>query len=198
MTIDMIFKLLLLITLTACNNSLSVSSGQRAGTTSINLDRLSAKPGEVITITGTNLTDDLEVLVNGEPAVFHRIDDKTGTIEMPADMESGLVRVSFSRKSKSVATIPLMNGNSVDTLSPMTVPLESICDSYIIKTAENELVRGKADCTRRQTICSEEGQSDCKTTANVPAVVKADLADKVVEGQTVAGVSGNATAACED
>lgn len=187
------------MTLTGCNGSLSVSNGLPGRTVAIEgLDRLSAKPGEVVTVKGTNLTDDIEVLVNGQPATFHRIDDKSGTVEMPLDMEPGLVRISFSRKSKPIGNIPLMNGDSVDALTPTTVPLESICDSYVIKTQAGELARGKAACTRQQTLCEQEGQTDCKTTASFPAVVKADLASNILEGQTLAGVNGTATPTCDD
>lgn len=183
--------------LTNCNNSLSVSGDMKSKTTSIqSFDRLSAKPGEIVTVSGTNLTDDLDVLVNGIPAVFHRIDSKSGTVEMPATMEEGMVRITFSRKSKAIANIPLMNGNSVESMTPTTVPLDSVCDSYIIKTASNDLARGKANCSRQGTLCTQEGQSDCKATENFPAVVKVDLADKIVEGQSMAGVAGTATADC--
>lgn len=192
-------KMLLLLILTACNNSLSVTNDLSTTGISIKgLDRLSAKPGEIVTVTGSNLTDDIEVLVNGTPAKFQRIDNKSGTIEMPADLEAGLVRITFSRKSKPISSLPLMNGNSIENMSPTTAPLDSICDSYIIKTENGELARGNANCKGEQALCQQDGQSECTTTADFPAVVKDGLATKVIEGQSVAGVNGTATADCDD
>lgn len=185
--------------LTACESSLSVSSGsQKSGTSIGGLDRLSAKPGEVVTVTGANLTDDIEAMVNDKPAKFTRIDDKTGTIEIPADVDPGLLNVSFSAKDKAIVSLPIMNGNSVDKMLPVSVPLNRICDSYIVKNESGDLSRGYANCNGQKVLCGVSGQSRCTTTDEFPAVVKGDLASKVLAGKSLFGVDGEAESTCED
>lgn len=189
----------LLAFLAACNDSLSISGGERVGKVVIeNPDQLSAKPGEVVTIHGSNLTEGIEAFVNGQPVPFQRVDLNTATIEMPASLDPGILKVTFSLKSKVITNISLMNGNSIESMKSVLIPLESVCDSFIVKNAEGDLARGKANCANQQNVCSESGQSDCKTTANFPAVKKSSLASKVLEGQTIAGVSGEASATCDN
>lgn len=188
---------LLIMTTSACDSALNVSGGESGAKIAIDgFDRLSAKPGETVTVTGANLTDDLQVSVNGKPATFRRIDEKSGTIEMPSDIDPGLLKVSFSFKSKKLTSITLMNGNSIDNMSTLNIPLDNICNSFIVKIADGELARGKASCNGAQAVCSRDGQTDCKTNAAFPAVAKAGLAAKVLAGKTLAGVSGQASANC--
>lgn len=197
--IVIIVKLAFLLALASCDSTLNVSGGGGSSGTSIGgLDRLSAKPGEVVTITGTNLTDKIEVIVNDKPAKFTRIDSKTGTVEIPADVDPGLLYVSFSVNNKAIVSLPIMNGNSVDKMLPVSVPLNSICDSYIIKNESGDLSRGYANCKGQKVLCGTSGQSRCSTTDEFPAVVKGDLAGKILAGKSLIGVNGEAEASCSD
>lgn len=72
-----------------------------------------------MTVTRSNLTDHIQVSVNGKLANFRRINDKSATIEMLADMDSGLVKVTFTIKNKTVTSLTLMNKTSIDKLSTL-------------------------------------------------------------------------------
>jgi hypothetical protein len=189
---SVIITTIFMIILSGCNSSLSVSDSQASKPTIDGLDRLSAKPGDVVTVTGTKLTDDIKVFVSGKPASFHRVDSKSGTIEIPADIDPGLLKVTFAAKNKTITSLPIMNTNSIEAMSTLTVPLENICDSFIVKNESGDLAKGKANCIKQQTLCKTEGERDCKTTADFPAVAVTHVASKVIAGKEVAGVSGEA------
>jgi hypothetical protein len=184
---------LAMIAATACNSPLAVSGNDPTKTATINsLDQLSAKPGDELTIKGTNLSEGIEVLVNNVPANFHRIDSKSATVEIPPNVDPGLIKITFSDRGKQVGAVTVMNSNSIEAMSRISIPLDNICDSYIVKDDSGDLARGKAKCNLLQNLCTTEGQTGCTTSADVPSAAKSHIASSVLQGQTVAGVSGTA------
>lgn len=192
-----IIKLLFLTTLMACDGTLSISGGPTSKVSIENPDQLTAHPGESVVFGGKNLSESIEVFINGRSAPFRLIDSNSAAVEIPEDVESGILKFTFSVNSKIVGRVSLMNGYSVNSMTPVLIQLESVCESYIVMSENGELVRGLADCSMYEAACSDEGQSDCRATPDYPAVKKSELASKIVEGQTLAGVRGEADTSCE-
>jgi hypothetical protein len=75
----------------------------------------------------------------------------------------------------------------------MLVAPELVCKDLSFRNAKGKVKKGLRDCTSASLAdCTEEGQSNCRATETAKVTIVANLAPKIVTGQTVAGVAGTA------
>ena len=192
--LDMLGKMLNLIlfmSLVACSSELTVNAPPKASKkVSIEtLDKITAMPGDHVKFVGQNLSLDLQIFVNGKIGTFKLDDASNGSFIVPDDVGAGLMQVSFTVKDKDLTKFPLMNAESVDSMPIIPVPEESACSTLIYKNQTNDIVQGKANCSPL-AVCSSDGQTDCLSNEDFPAVATADISTKLVQGVSLAGVAG--------
>ena len=178
--------------LMSCESELYVNPGPQTVVSVTGLDRLSAKPGEEVKVTGRNLTSRLAVDVEGKSVDLKVSDAKNGSFALPADIATGFVQVTFRKDETVLAKFPLVNGDTPDTTMTIAAPANLICSDMIFKDAQGELTRGERNCSETPAPCTRDGQTDCLATEDAPSALKTGLNAKVLSGQTVAGVSGSA------
>ena len=181
-----------LLLLMSCESELMVSSPGKPVSAIMALDKISVKPGDEVIVSGRNLTSSITVDVGGVPAELKLSDKKNGSFVLPEQAASGLLQVIFRKGDIRLATFPLLNGDNLENVPISAVPLGSVCDSYIVNDKNGDLQRGEAKCGDQIPVCTVDGETNCIATEDVPGAVKADLAAKILTGQTVAGVSGSA------
>lgn len=194
----LIATVLLSVQVIGCSSDLQVSAISRGNQAAIeSVDRLSAREGETVVVTGKNLSGDLQAYVNGAVAEIEKIDATTVKIKMPPDMDPGLVKISFKNKERLVGSVTVMNSDSVESMAPASIPLANVCDSFIVKTEKGDLARGLATCAKVPT-CTYEGQLDCVTSGKYAAIEKSTIPSKVSAGKSLLGIPGESTATCNE
>lgn len=186
--------LILVLLQTACQNSFDVSGDlfrqKKAVIKSLNL--LSARPKDEVIVTGTNLSNNLEVSVNDKPVVFRLTGSNSGTFVVPMDFGMGVQAVEFKLRGRIIAKFPLVNAASVESLPTLSISRKDVCDTYIFKTPEGELVKGASRCGYPTVDCVKDGQTDCKASEKFPAIAKSKFPGNTQGGQITSGVSGTA------
>jgi hypothetical protein len=188
--------LFILSSLFGCKSKLSVVSNQVVVRIT-NLDRLATHSNESVTVEGRNLTSGITAEIDGVEINFSASSDQNAVIEMPDVLKPGLFHVKFKLKDTVFAIYPLMNADSIADLPELPIQAQIMCNDQIFKNVLGELVRGLRNCEGSHPDCTEDGESACVTTNSFRAALLDGLAQKIIAGQTVAGVAGGvATRLC--
>lgn len=182
------------LNLWGCSSDLQVSSLAKADSTKVDsLDKVSSNSGDSISVSGTNLTADVIVKIEGQNIPLTVISGDRATFVLPASVTDSVNYVEFWKNDILINKIPLLVGDAkVPTLA---MPASSMCQDIIFKNTEGTIERGARVCDVTATVlpaCSSDGQTGCQANEDFPAVVKADVAAKVVQGSTLVGVAGTA------
>ena len=192
-----------------CSSKLTVTTVgglKKAATQSFKVTALSkivATPGEILTITGTGFQPSLNLSsvsglnladVSG-PAVNARLEVQGGdkaTLTLPSSLSFGKYVLTLRQEGDSQQITLFSNGGKTD-YPIITAAADEICVGKKFYDETSTLREGTKVCSLPLPDCSEDGAKACTATSSYPAAAATGLADKVVSGQTVAGVTGNIT-----
>ena len=196
--------------LLGCNSKLTVTTVgglKKAATQSFKVTALSkivATPGEILTITGTgfqpslNLSSvsGLNLADPGSPSSPPKLEVQGGdkaTLTLPSSLSFGKYVFTLTQEGESQQITLFSNGGKTD-YPIFTSAADEICVGKKFYDETGSLREGTKVCGSVLPDCSEDGAKDCRATTAFAAAATTGLADKVVSGQTVAGVTGNFTA----
>jgi hypothetical protein len=87
----------------------------------------------------------------------------------------------------------MLVGTMDEEIPVLTISSKLICNDILYKDKFDKLTRGERICGTK-TACLEDGQIDCISTVDAPAVLKNGLAEKIVAGEKAGGVTGTSVA----
>ena len=202
---------LLILVVIACNSQLDVkvNSGKLPLACSLNIDstacndaqgstpsmtRLSpmaAKPGENVVIEGQAFSLGMMISIEGRSVKPRIIDANHASFTMPGGLGAKIVQVSIDNNDDA---LPLISNDAKDGLPFYSGDAHDICSDQKFHDANGALVRGLKPCpSTNNPECDQDGQINCLVTGDLSAAKVQGLADYVMSGQTVAGVSGTVT-----
>lgn len=176
--------------LSACKSNLSVTGGQVIRPKVETLDRAAAKPGEQISFSGTNLTEDMDVLIDGQVIPIKILGKNLGSFTLPASLPSGVLNVSFRQNGFVLHTMPLINAGTIANLPLTTADPSQICDDSLFAKPDGTILRGTRIC--KPNLCTRDGQNDCLANPDFPAVSAANALapGNIRAGVTIGGIAG--------
>jgi hypothetical protein len=170
----------------------SLTIGTASGAVVSALAKLVAKPGDEVGITGTNIHSRLAVEIEGKPVAVFALSSTSGKFTMP-DVRAGLVTVAVKEGSTTVKSLGLVSDSAGDNLPIMiSVQASEICSDKQFRNASGTVVQGTRNCTI-PVDCDSDGSVGCVSTNSFPAADLTGLANKILSGETVAGVPGAAS-----
>ncbi|MCX6106074.1 MAG: hypothetical protein NTY08_09615 [Proteobacteria bacterium] len=192
-----------------CSSKMSVSTVggiKKAATAAFKVTALSkivTAPGEVLTLTGSGFRSTLSLAqisglnLNGanSPAVTAQLAVESGnkaTVTLPASMSFGKYALTLTQDGESQQITLFSNGGKTD-YPVFTAGSDKICIGEKFYDETGSLREGTKVCNLPLPDCSEDGAKACTANAAYTAAATNGLADKVVSGQTVAGIAGNLT-----
>ena len=89
------FGICLILLLIGCDSDLSVTPGYMNAITIGSLDRIAANPGDVIAVTGKNLSSRIATAINDRAVDLEIIDSKSATFVFPDDLAQGIAQVTL-------------------------------------------------------------------------------------------------------
>ena len=167
------------------------------------LSKMVTAPGEVLTLTGrgfrstlslakmsgSNLADASGAAVNAKLEV--QGGDKA-TVTLPSSMSFGKYSLTLTQDGESQQITLFSNGGKTD-YPIITAGADKVCSGEKFYDETGTLREGTRVCNLPLPECSEDGAKACTATAAYSAAATNGLADKVVSGQSVAGIAGNFT-----
>ncbi|MCX6107300.1 MAG: hypothetical protein NTY08_15850 [Proteobacteria bacterium] len=192
-----------------CSSKMSVSTVgaiKKAATNAFKVTSLSkivTAPGEVLTLTGSGFRSTLSLAqisglnlndANGQ-SVTAQLAVQSGdkaTVTLPSSMNFGKYALTLTQDGESQQITLFSNGGKTD-YPVFTAGADEICVGKKFYDETGTLREGTKVCNLPLPDCSEDGAKACTATAAYSAAATSGLADKVVSGQTVAGIAGNIT-----
>ena len=165
---------------------------------------------QIITVSGENFTKGISIAYRGKSLTPESILGNELKLRIP-DVSKGLAPLYFAQNG-TVKDLTLGFSGSDGDFPLSLFPPEEICKGKKFYDANGDLKEGTKNCSQSITdinpsvilsghsiggvegqlpLCSSDGQTDCVNQGVFKAASTEGLADKVVEGSTVAGVSGN-------
>jgi hypothetical protein len=159
------------------------------------LDRLAAKSGEVVKISGQNFKDhrDLEVSIGGKLVPLSIGPDGSAEFTMPEGVSPGMGDVKLVSKTLGELGQATMLADAGD-YPIITLKPEEVCKDKSFRNAKGEVLIGTLDCGARPA-CSATLQVDCLATAEFKAEFKSVRSSELIpasikSGATIGGVTG--------
>ena len=195
------------IFLAACGLKSSIVAGKvssvSSSASSASLQPMSAKPGEMVTITGTKF-DKLQritVIVAGidgvtktVPATF--VSESLATFLMPQGLGLGLKSATLAIQGKEMpGALRIVADDDANTLPIIIDEATEICSTktYIDKTGAKAVgTKNCAPVAATVADCTADGAIGCKTVAAFPAAnAAAAVAGNIKTGVSIGGISGS-------
>ncbi|RYZ90909.1 MAG: DUF1566 domain-containing protein [Proteobacteria bacterium] len=150
-----------------------------------------ATPGSTITVHGKNLTEGLKISIDGSAVATECLDETNCSFVMPEGADGWISFDVSVRATNSLLDSPLNKiYRQKETGYPlMAVAASEVCSGTTFTNVEGDVESGSRVCTDAP-VCSKEGQSNCLTNKTYTSALITGLKNKVIAGQSVAGVSG--------
>lgn len=176
--------------LSACNSDLAVFTAKAPKPSVLSLSQLEVAEADTITVFGSGFTNSLELTVN-DAAIALTLESATqASFVMPALAKGEFQYANFISNAATIATFALVDkdraSGGISNVNP-----ETLCTDVLLTKDDGSVVRGTRNCYEEKKICSVDGEIDCVTYEEFPSIVKADIANAVVEGKTLALVPGS-------
>jgi hypothetical protein len=179
--------------LCACESQLSLSGNPSPGTRpSITTpETLFAAPGDILAISGKNLSSKIALVINEEPIDLTISDDEHASFVMPESGDSQLYRLNFMLADQTINRFSLAKSSALGQLPVLPVALDLICDDLIFKDQNGTIVRGERPCSSpSMKACKADGEVHCEANELYKAAATTDAARKILAGETHGGVIG--------
>ncbi|RYZ42599.1 MAG: hypothetical protein EOP49_28260, partial [Sphingobacteriales bacterium] len=158
------------------------------------MSHLTAEPGDVVTVSGLNLTSDLTVQVDDIDVPFIVTEKSYGTFIMPETSNPNAIGATFFTKDKvAFAQLALVSAQGAVNIPVMDVDPGIVCSDIIYHDPMGKLNVGTRNCSSTVPVCEEEGKVPCVTSNSyvpVNAGSLVALADKIRSGTSIGGVLG--------
>jgi hypothetical protein len=131
---------------------------------------LVAKPGQEVTVTGTNLTNDAELRIGEQVVSWASADGTTAKFLMPVTSRAGAFAITVRRKDQSDGSVDagakfLLSDSADDALPIFMARPEEICAPQAFRDADGVLQMGLKDCINGALPqCASPGQQSCVAT----------------------------------
>jgi hypothetical protein len=137
------------------------------------LNQLQAKAGEIVRVAGVNLVPGMVVIVGDKTIPLTILSSTLASFVMPDLSSSSSIGATFLSPSKqSLATMALSNGTTSMKIAVMDADPSLICSDVIYHDSQGRMKSGLRDCASDFPLCSGDGESDCATNVNYPAIDK--------------------------
>jgi hypothetical protein len=170
-------------------DKLATAKSDGAAVTS--LSKLAAKPGDEVSLSGSNIHSRLKVEIEGKSVAVVASNTSSGKFLMP-DVRAGLVTVAVKEGSSTVKSLGLVSDSAGDGIPVWLGTATEICSDKQFRNASGEVVQGTRNCAVLAD-CSADGQENCRSNGAYRAADLTGAANKIVSGQTLAGVPGAAS-----
>ena len=136
---------------------------------------LVAKPGQEVTVTGTNLTNDAELRIGDQVVSWASADGTTAKFLMPVTSRAGAFAITVRRKDQSDGSVDagakfLLSESADDALPIFMARPEEICAPQAFRDADGVLQMGLKDCINGALPqCASDGQTNCVANASYAA-----------------------------
>ncbi|RYZ73731.1 MAG: DUF1566 domain-containing protein [Proteobacteria bacterium] len=183
----------------ACNSDLSIMgrfpvSNSNGKSEIFALSKLKAAPGELIKVSGYNLTPGMFVQVGGKVLALDARSSGSASFVMPVTEGTGNIGATFMASDGSVlGTLALLNSNQNAQIPVMDADASLICLDIIYQNSEGHLKAGSRNCSSSLPLCEKDEDSACVVTKDFRAlsIETLDAAkSKMRIGLTLAGVKG--------
>jgi hypothetical protein len=199
MKITYLMFLLLSLTTLACNSDLSVMSGvplqKQTGATKIfALSRLQAKAGDLVEVSGVNLSPGLFVQIGGKNVPLTLSSTSSAFFIMPESEDNLGVGATFvTNQKETLGTLALVNQSSDVQIPVMDADPGVVCSDTTYQDSSGHLKVGSRNCSASYPICVSGGAKDCVASETFPTVNRETLAtqaNKIRVGTSIASVNG--------
>lgn len=187
-------RIMLLIAFLASSCDDTTSEGRfpvKVKATITSLSHLYVAEGDVVTFTGTYLTDKIRILVDGVEVTPTKVSDTEIIFTMPAlvagDVHDILAQVESGVIGKFAALDKRKSKGGYSNLTS-----ENLCTDSVIVQADGSLLRGTRVCESIKADCQGGSGVGCIANADFPAVNKALIAETVAEGKSLLSIAGSA------
>jgi hypothetical protein len=160
---------------------------------------LAAKPGDVVTVTGVNLTPQAVLMIGDQQITWSSSDGTTAKFVMPALSRAGAFEVRVGRYKDPTGLVDdaakyILSDSAGDGHPILMATPADVCKSVVFRDAEGIPQVGTKDCDGGTlSDCASDGETGCLATATFKAARLANFAAGDVEiGTTIAGVAGTA------
>ena len=154
------------------------------------------RPGETVTIRGSGFTKNHWVVIDSILYPIELISSEEIRFTMPNNVGNGKIQIATKRRAieKQVPNIFALAANDYPLF---TGDPAKLCVDEKFYNASGELQEGTKDCTKNSLAglapCSADGEVGCETNASFKAALVIGAENKILSGQTLAGIPGNIT-----
>ena len=174
-------------------------------------------PKDSYTVSGSTYSDTTTATINGVPAETYAGPNGEIVVLIPENLKNGRlnIEVSNSNDSLNIDNVFHLNDPSIPLISGSA---SLICSSMQFYNVNGDLTTGTKLCASDDSnfksenikigvsmagvtgtyalpsslpLCSASVRTSCTAGTNFPAMVLADAEDKILQGQTLGGVTGN-------
>ncbi|RYZ89794.1 MAG: hypothetical protein EOP04_05850 [Proteobacteria bacterium] len=193
-----LFYLAAILMLSSCNSDLNVMGSQpveHSGQSEIfGLNRLQASAGDIVRVSGLNLTRGMIVQIDGENIPLTVSSSGSASFIMPqTDVEGSIGATFLTKDNQSLATLALVSSTAVNKIPVMDVDPGAVCSDLTYQDPEGHMKIGLRNCSAGLPLCSKDGQTACTTNETFPAVNMGSLMSQqqyIRAITTIAGVKG--------
>jgi hypothetical protein len=168
-----------------------LATSDAAGAVVSELTKLVAKPGDQVGIKGIKMHGGLNVEIAGKIVAVVADSGTSARFTMP-DVRSGLISVAVKEGSSTVKSLGLVSDSAGDGIPIVLMEASEICSDKQFRNASGTVVQGTRNCAGPDS-CDADGETNCVANSEFAAAATAGLANKVLSGNTVAGVPGAAS-----
>ncbi len=193
----LVFVGILILFSSACDSELSImgpGTARPVATDSAKifaLNHLSAKPGDLIKVSGDSLYRGMTLQFGGKSVPLFVESQNSAMFIMPESSATGnFGAVFYSGSGQPIASLALKDESEALEIPTIEADADQVCSDIIFQDARGHLKTGTRLCVSSYATCVADGEKNCLTHANFPAVEKIGLLQKMQDLRSVSTLAG--------